>query len=99
MRVSEEQIGSIRHIVGDIAGPTARVRVFGSRLRDDAAGGDLDLLVELPDAVENPAELAARLSARISRSMYGRKVDVLLVAPNLRRLPIHEVALEEGQAI
>ena len=99
MRLTDEQIRSIRRIVGDIAGPETRIRVFGSRLRDESKGGDLDLLVELSDAVEKPAELAARLSARISRAIYGRKVDVLLLAPNLRRLPIHEVALKEGQMI
>ena len=99
MRLSDEQIRSIRNTVLEIAGSEAQIRVFGSRLRDDALGGDLDLLVELPEAVANPAVLSSRLAARISRSFHGRKVDVLLLAPNLRRLPIHEVALQEGQAI
>lgn len=97
MRLTTEQIQDIRRIVGDTAGATAGVRVFGSRLRDDAAGGDLDLLVELPSAVEHPAALSARLATRISRTMHGRRVDVLVLAPNLRRLPIHEIALQEGQ--
>ena len=99
MRLTEEQIQSIRRIVRDSAGPAARVRVFGSRLRDEAAGGDLDLLVELPEAAAAPAALSAKLSARVSRAIYGRKVDVVLLAPNLRRLPIHEVALKEGQVL
>ena len=29
-------------------------------------------------------------------AMQGRKVDVLVLAPGLMRLPIHEVALSEG---
>ncbi|AUB83055.1 nucleotidyltransferase domain-containing protein [Candidatus Thiodictyon syntrophicum] len=99
MRLTEAQIGSIRRIIGDAAGPAAQVRVFGSRLHDDAAGGDLDLLIEFPAAVEHPAALSARLSTRISRSLYGRRVDVLLLAPNLRRLPIHEIAPHEGQPL
>ena len=99
MRLSSEQIDSLRRIVRTVAGPAARVRVFGSRLRDDAAGGDLDLLVEMAEAVDAPAELAARLSARISRSLHGRTVDVLILVPNLRRLPVHEIALAEGQLI
>ncbi len=99
MRLTEQQIQSIRRIVGETAGPTAQTRVFGSRLRDEALGGDLDLLVELPEPIEHPAQLAARLSARISRCLHGRKVDVLLMAPNLLRLPIHEAALKEGRAI
>lgn len=99
MRLTEEQIESIRRIVGDVAGPAAQVSVFGSRLRDDARGGDLDLLVEVPSRVEHPAALSARLATRISRTMQGRRVDVLLLAPNLRRLPIHEIALGEGQPL
>ena len=45
----------IRRIVADIAGPEAMVRLFGSRLHDAEVGGDLDLLVELPEAVDHPA--------------------------------------------
>jgi predicted nucleotidyltransferase len=99
MRLTDEQIDSIRHIVREVAGPDARARVFGSRLRDDVSGGDVDLLVELPEPVAAPAELAARLSARISRALYGRSVDALLLAPNFRRLPIHDIALREGRAL
>jgi hypothetical protein len=31
--------------------------------------------------------------------LQGRKVDVLIAAPNLAVLPIHTVAREEGQAL
>jgi predicted nucleotidyltransferase len=99
MRLTEEQIGSIRRIVGDTAGPSAQVRVFGSRLRDDATGGDLDLWVGLPSAVEHPAALSARLAARITRAIYGRRVDVVVLAANPRRLPIHDIALREGRSL
>jgi predicted nucleotidyltransferase len=99
MRLNAEQIQSIRSIVVDTSGAAAQVWVFGSRLRDDATGGDLDLLVELPSAVDRPAALSAKLAARISRALQGRKVDVLVLAPNLRRLPIHEFALKEGRSL
>lgn len=99
MRLSEEQIQSIRLFAAEVAGEQARVRVFGSRLDDAARGGDLDLLLELTEPVDNPALLAARLSAKVSRLMRGRKVDVLVSAPNLARQPIHEIALKEGQLI
>lgn len=72
------------------------MRVFGSRLDDERRGGDLDLLVELPKSVENPAWLSAWLEARITRILDGRSVDVILSAPNLRRLPVHEAAEREG---
>jgi hypothetical protein len=53
-------------------------------------------MLELDEAVTEPAQLSARLAARVSRAMYGRKVDVLIKAPNLLLLPIHSIALSEG---
>ena len=96
MRLSSTQISAIRTSATQLAGDAARVWLFGSRVRDDARGGDIDLLLELNAPVAEPAQLSARLAARVSRSMYGRKVDVLLQAPNLLRLPIHAIALAEG---
>ncbi|CAN0487340.1 unnamed protein product [Phaeothamnion confervicola] len=96
MRLSPEQIAAIRAEVSLLAGDTARVWLFGSRVRDQERGGDVDLLLEVDEPVAEPAQLSARLAAQVSRSMYGRKVDVLIQAPNLMRLPIHAIALAEG---
>lgn len=99
MRLTDDQVQIIRQLARQVAGSQSRVRVFGSRLDDAAQGGDVDLLLELENPVDNPALMAARLSALVSRAMYGRKVDVLLSAPNLMRLPIHDVAFKEGQLL
>jgi predicted nucleotidyltransferase len=96
MRLTPQQASHIRNLVAQLAGSTARVSLFGSRVRDDARGGDVDLLLEVDSAVAEPALLAARLAAKVSRSMQGRKVDVLIKAPNLLHLPIHTVALAQG---
>jgi hypothetical protein len=99
MRLTEYQIQTIRQLARQVAGSKFRVRVFGSRLDDAAHGGDLDLMLELPEPVDNPALMAAHMSALVSRAMHGRKVDVLLSAPNLMRLPIHDMAFKEGQLL
>ena len=99
MRLTEDQIAEILRLTHEIAGDNALVRVFGSRLDDSARGGDLDLMIECPDPIDNPALLAAQLSAKISRVMLGRKVDVLLCAPNLKRFPIHDIAFQEGKLL
>lgn len=99
MRLGPEEIRVIRDAVAALAGPGARVRVFGSRLRDDARGGDVDLLVELPEPAREPALLSARIAARVSRAMHGRKVDVVISAPNLQSLPIHDIARREGELL
>lgn len=99
MRLTNDQINIIRQLASQIAGSQSRVRVFGSRLDDGACGGDIDLMLELPGPVDNPALMAAQMSARVSRAMHGRKVDVLLSAPNLMHLPIHDIAFKEGQLL
>ena len=99
MRLSAKQVEAIRQLARQIAGDRTRVRVFGSRLDDAAHGGDLDFMLELPEPVDNPALMAARMSALVSRAMHGRNVDVLLCAPNLLRLPIHDMAFKEGQLL
>ena len=99
MRLTPHQAQGIRQLTAELAGDRARVWLFGSRLDDAARGGDLDLMLELPEPIENPALLAARLAARVTRLMQGRKVDVLLVAPNLLHLPIHEIAFQEGRLL
>ena len=87
MRLTEDQTRIIRQLAREVAGNRSLIRVFGSRLDDAAHGGDIDLLLELAEPVNNPALIAAQLSARVSRALQGRKVDVLLSALNLMRLP------------
>ena len=99
MRLSPQEAEAIHRIARELAGPSARVRLFGSRLDDTARGGDLDLLLELPEPVDHPALLCARVAARVSRLMQGRRVDVVLAAPNLKHLPIHDIATEQGQLL
>lgn len=99
MRLTEQQIEDIRQAAVQLAGARAQVRVFGSRLDDTAKGGDLDLLLELPEPVGNPAMLAASMAAKVSRKLHGRKVDVVISAPNLKKLPIHEVGHREGKLL
>jgi len=96
MRITPTQHQTIKKIVTEIAGKKASVILFGSRIDDNKRGGDVDLLVELPNVVDSPAWLIARLSARISRSMEGRQVDILLTSPNLLKFPIHEHAKSTG---
>ena len=62
MRLSQSDIDAIKTVVADVCGESAVVRLFGSRLDDTAKGGDIDLMVELDEAVEHPARLSAWLS-------------------------------------
>lgn len=99
MRLQPRQIAALKRLAEEQFGPQARLRLFGSRLDGQAKGGDVDLLVELPVPVPQPALQSARLAARLSRVLDGRRVDVLLSAPNLARLPIHDIAMRQGRLL
>jgi len=96
MRLTERQTQLIKRAVAILAGEEAQVMLFGSRVDDAQKGGDIDLLVTLSEEVTHPAELSAKISARLIRQFQGRKVDVLLQAPNLKILPIHSIAQQRG---
>ena len=51
MRLSPEQLEIIRKTTSFVAGGSARVSLFGSRLDDSRSGGDVDLLVEATPAI------------------------------------------------
>lgn len=96
MRLTPSQIDYIRVIAHQLLGESVRVTLFGSRVRDDLKGGDVDLMVEVNERVDNPALMSARMASRVSRAMNGRKVDVVLKAPNLLQQPIHRIARQTG---
>ena len=99
MRLNQNQISIIRQVVREQLGNEAQVSLFGSRVDDNAKGGDIDLLVTVPQAVDAAAWLGAQLAGRISRRLDGQKVDVVLLAPNIKRFPIHDVAEKEAIAL
>lgn len=96
MRLSPEQTRAIVAATRAVAGDQARVRLFGSRLDDHARGGDIDLLVEVPHPVAEPAWLAARVTASVQRALGDRKVDVLLIDPLTPLQPVHRAAQSQG---
>jgi len=94
MRLTEQQIRIIKSTVCKELGDAARVRLFGSRMDDLQKGGDIDLLVETDTDILQPALVAARIEAGIICQMGMQKVDVLLSAPNLRSMPVHQIAAQ-----
>ena len=96
MRLSSDEAQRIADEVRAVFGPHAQVRLFGSRVDDRARGGDIDLLVTVPQAVERPALLAAQLGARLQLALGEQHIDIVVEAPNLLPQPIHRIAHEQG---
>jgi len=99
MRLTPAQIDAIKSTTQAVLGEGAQVTLFGSRVDDQAKGGDVDLMIEVRQTLQEPALIAARIASKISRAMHGRKVDVLLKAPNLLEQPIHRIAQQQGVAL
>jgi hypothetical protein len=96
MRLRPQDVIALRNAIYDLAPDARAIRLFGSRLDDNARGGDVDLMIDFEKPIDNPAVLSARLAVGASRALSNRKVDILLRAPNLMNSAIHQIALEEG---
>ena len=69
------------------------VHLFGSRSRGDCRwNSDFDLWVDS----DLPREDILAIEEQLEESIVPFRVDVLLSAPNLMRLPIHDLAFKEG---
>ncbi|MXS80110.1 Nucleotidyltransferase domain-containing protein [Nitrosomonas eutropha] len=96
MRLSPQTQQTIRNSVQDIFGTDAHVKVFGSRLDDNARGGDIDLLVELPSITQEVERKTLQLVARLQLLIGDQPIDILVLDPSTRRQAIHDQALRTG---
>ena len=77
MRLFLNQIQKINILTTRYLGNGCKAYLFGSRLNDEARGGDVDLLVETPTAV--PRLTKARLKAALEQNL-GLPVDLIVVS-------------------
>lgn len=96
MRLTSRSRKAIHDIVYEMFGPGATVRLFGSRVDDTARGGDLDLLVEVDQILENRAASASRMAALLQQALGDQQIDIVLVDGNTTPQPIHEIARRSG---
>lgn len=96
MRIAPEHQKIAKDTVAELFGPEAQVIVFGSRLDDEARGGDIDLLVKLdqPDPQSRRKELT--LIARLQQRIGDQPIDVLLIEPGKPPNAIQSIAYEQG---
>ncbi len=99
MRLSEHQREVIRRSTAELAGPLAQAMLFGSRLNDQARGGDIDILIELPQPRPDRLALSLRIGARIERQLGLQKIDVLVADPATPLSPVLIAARRVGTPI
>ena len=96
MRLSPEQQHIIRETAAEVFGPEAVVKVFGSRVDDTARGGDLDLLIQAEDPIQERERKALQLIAKLQIRLGDQPIDVLVLDPHTDRKPIHDEAMRRG---
>ena len=95
MRLTPDEASAISAAARDVFGPAAVVRLYGSRADDAKRGGDIDLLIEVPEGrarFEDECAFTRALEDRIGE----RRVDVLLVSPGRALQPIERIAYRDG---
>lgn len=96
MRLPPHYQATITETAANIFGEKASVWLFGSRLDDNAKGGDVDILIKLELPTPNKALLAARFNAQLQIKLGLQKFDVIVVDPSTTLEPIHQQALANG---
>ena len=97
MRLTDHERQAIRAAVAGHFGPGARVRLFGSRRNDSAAGGDIDLFIDncaltAREMVRRRIDLRVELCDRLG----DQRIDIVVQREDGPILSIHRHARETG---
>jgi len=96
MRLTPEQRQAIHREVTDFLGTTAAVFIYGSRLNDEAQGGDVDLLVRTAEPVETLDQ--ARLQAKLEEALR-LPVDLLFVTEGAETTHFKRMVCAQAQPL
>jgi len=96
MRLSLQTQQIIKDTVQEVFGVDAQVKLFGSRTNDNARGGDIDLLVDLPFCMTDIERKTMQLIARLQLRIGDQPIDVLVIDPSTQWQAIHEQASMTG---
>lgn len=83
MRLTSYQQATIKKMVAEVFGAEVSVHLFGSRVLDEAKGGDIDLLIVSPNVVVERVKKIARLVAKLQLILGERKFDVVVKDPSV----------------
>jgi predicted nucleotidyltransferase len=95
MRLEAGEIAAIKAAANEVFGSDAVVRLFGSRVRDDLKGGDIDLHVEA-DMVDDPRRTRDHFLDRLFETIEPQKVDVVISVRGTTPHGFERIAYRDG---
>lgn len=95
MRLTPHEIDAIKAAAREAFGDTAVVRLFGSRVRDELRGGDIDLHVET-DAATADVDHEIVFRREVWKRLDEDQLDVVLAPRGAPPRWIDAAALREG---
>jgi predicted nucleotidyltransferase len=94
MRLTPEQITVIKSNTTQVYGDSAKVYLFGSRVDDNAKGGDIDLFIESDQNVTLTDKL--QLMTLLQLALGDRKIDIIVKDVSAKSQPIFNIAKNTG---
>ena len=99
MRLEPEEIVAIKAAALRVFGDGVKVCLYGSRADDSKRGGDIDLLIETPQATDDKYADENKFRQDLEDMIGERRVDVLVRAANDPLTTIQDIALSTGVRI
>ncbi len=93
VRLSDWQIKAIKETVHQVFGNKAKVYIFGSRANPEQKGGDIDILVLVPQ-LEDKYKKKIELLSMLYKKLGERKID-LIITDSIKS-DIEKEAVEKG---
>lgn len=93
VRLSDWQIKAIKDAVQQVFGNKAKVYIFGSRANPEQKGGDIDILVLVPQ-LEDKYKKKIELLSMLYKKLGERKID-LIITDSIKS-DIEKEAVEKG---
>ena len=94
MRLTTEQVQHIKKHILNIYGTGTHAYLFGSRVDDNAKGGDIDIFIESDKA--SPLLDKLKFISLLQMSIGLQKVDVLVKTPASKHRSIFDTAKNNG---
>ena len=97
MRITEQQQKIIKQTICKYFGVGSGVWLFGSRVDDNARGGDVDIYIE-PEIQEADDIVEAKLDALVElyQLLGDQKIDLVINRKMGVILPIYDIAKDTG---